>query len=244
MSESNSEQKPGLTSWGDIDPRGQKSDVNWLKLKSPGEYKVRLFHQPKELYRYYNEVDGKPRSALCLDPKTCPIANGDYTDKYGKPMKPKLRYAINVLNRAEPGKVFVMEAPAIVFKEFRKFWENNDHTDPGGNGGPDFIIKVSGSGLTTEYSTGYTMAAKPFTSEEKALLKEHRYNLDELFKPTDPSKIEEVLFGSRSDTAPAKTTAPAAKTAAPAKAPVAPKEEVVVSETTATESEDDMAWAQ
>jgi hypothetical protein len=186
-----------LTDWGNIDSKRRGGKTNFLRLKSREKpYTVRLFHKPKEVYRYY--LNNK--SAITADPDNCPVAI-----KHGE--KPKLRYAINVIDR-DDGEVKVLEAPAMVFKEFKKFYEANQ-IDPGGNDAPDFVIKVEGSGIDTKYSVAYKMKAQPFSAEEKALLREKKYDLAKLFAPTE--NIEQHLYGEGGNAAAEKPAeAPAA----------------------------------
>ena len=184
-------EKSGLVDWGSIEtPKARGKKAEFLRLKSGTTAVVRLYHKPKPLYRYYNPANNK--SAITDDPENCPVTVKGYKDKEGKPLRPKLRYAINVIDRAD-GLVKIMEAPRTVFLEFKKF-NDNIGIDPGGPEACDFVISVKGSGLTTEYEVTYKLAnKKPFTAEEKALLKENRYDLDEQFKPTPPDKIEAQL---------------------------------------------------
>ncbi len=218
----------GLSEWGDIDPPRNRAKANFLKLKPRKEpYIVRLFHKPKLVLRYYNRATNG--SAICGNERTCPIIAKGLADSEGKPMKPKRRFAINVIDR-EDGQVKVMEAAEMVFKEFKKFYENNT-IDPGGNDGPDFVIKVTGEGINTKYDTGFKMGSKPFTAEEKALLKANKYDLDELFKATPADKIEDQLFrekdgNGRPSSGSQETASTPASTAAPSK------------------GEDDFNWAQ
>jgi hypothetical protein len=201
MSDTNTEKKSSLVDWGTIPEEkerksgGGSSGVNWLRLKSGGnvanEYVVRLFHKPKELHRYYNPKNNK--TALTDDPDNCPIKLKGYKASDGKLLRPKLRYAINVIDRAEPGKVKIMEGPKSVFTKFREFYENIG-IDPGGKDACDFTISVSGIGIDTTYKVTYKVAnKKAFTSEEREMLTEHKYDLDKVFYVTAPDKIEEAL---------------------------------------------------
>jgi hypothetical protein len=181
-----------MVDWDSVDLPRNKSKINYLRLKSGNNYVVRLFHKPVPVLRYYN--NGK--SAICGNPDTCPIAI-----KYPN-IKLKSRYAILVLDRGDKSTVKVLEAPAGVFKDFRKLYDA-EGIDPGGNAGPDFFIKVTGEGINTRYEVTPKRDAKPFSKEEQDAITfatSNGYDLDELFKPTDPAKIEAILM---SGTAPA-----------------------------------------
>ncbi len=209
-----SEQKSGLMDWNDVDSKKNRGQIDYLKLKSGGTYTVRLFNKPKHLLRYYNEVGGKKTSALCGDPANCPIAI-----KHPN-IQAKDRYAIIVIDRAD-SKVKIMEAPATVFKDFKKFMIANDGIDPGGEEAPDFVISVTGEGRMTRYEVSYKMKMSRFTAEENVQIQAKvvsGYDLDLIFKPTDPAKIESILFptegGSESTASATPTATASAKTAA------------------------------
>jgi hypothetical protein len=219
---SDASQANGLSDWDSIG-NNRRGKFNALRLKSGSTYTVRLFHKPMKLFRYY--VNGN--SAITLDPDNCPVAS------HPGGAKPKLRYAINVIDRAD-GQVKVMEGPERVFKFFKKFWEDNG-IDPGGNDGPDFVIKVTGEGLNTQYEMGLKMGSKPFTAEEKALLKAERKDLSALFAPTENilARLYPEEFGG--DTGGNSTRQ--------ASAPAAPKAQTPAAPATGGDDDDDMAWA-
>ena len=208
------DKKSGQVDWDSVDMPRNRTKVNFLRLKSGNTYTVRLFHKPIPVNRYYVQgPGGKSRSAICENPDTCPVA-------LTRGVKPKSRYGIIVLDRGDKNEVKVLEAPAGVFKDFKKFYDTNQ-IDPGGNEGPDFVISVVGEGLNTRYEVAYKMGSKPFTPEEKAAITEKRqngYNLDEIFKPTPSDKIEDVLYGAEEgESAPKAAAAKPAASTPPAK---------------------------
>jgi hypothetical protein len=216
-----------LVDWGTVDQPRNRSQIEYLRLKpSPTPYVVRLFHKPIPVFRYYVKgEDGKGRSAITANPDTCPVAIRH------PEVKAKARYAIIVLDRNDASKAKVMEAPAGVFKDFRKFFEANG-IDPGGNEGVDFVITVKGSGMETRYEVAPRMGSKPFTEDEKATIRaarENGYNLDEIFKPTPIDKIEQVLFGGGTGGGTAETKKP--------------QETAIVPEGGSAKKKDEFEWA-
>lgn len=178
-----------VNSWADITPP-KTGGGNKLVIKSNESKTMRLFHRPLPIWRYFNPVTKK--SAICADPEKCPIVLKGYKGPDGKPLKPKLRYVINVIDRSD-NQVKTYEAPRSVFMEFKKCYETAG-VDPGGKEAPDFTISVSGSGINTKYDIKYkVMDKKPFTSEEIELLKAHKVDLAKEFAATPADKIEQVL---------------------------------------------------
>lgn len=183
----------GLMSWDDpAFNRGsqQRSQIDYLRLKSGNSYKLRLYHHPKHIVRYYNEDNNRSVIVEPTELENCPIKI-KYPD-----MKPKDRYAIIVIDRSDK-QVKVLEGPEVIFKAFRNFYKQV-HVDPGGAEATDWSIEVTGSGLKTRYEVQSLIKPTPFAEEELALLKkkigEEGYDLNTLFKPTDPSRVEEIFF--------------------------------------------------
>lgn len=170
--------------WDSVDLPKSKKMINYLRLKTGKTYTIRLFHKPHPVLRYY--INGK--SAICANADTCPVA-------IKRSQKPKSRYAILCIDR-EDKDVKVLEAPAGVFKDFRKLFDA-DGIEPGGVDSVDFRVKVTGEGLNTRYEVSYSTKPSPFTPEEKAKITaaiESGYKLSELFRPMDPAKIEAHLY--------------------------------------------------
>jgi hypothetical protein len=180
--------------WGDIPEQsksngGGKGKLQFLRMEKGKEYKLRFFHKPMALWRYY--VNKK--SAVTLDPKNCPIQLKNYKGDDGEPLKPKDRYVIQCIDRAD-GEFKLLENGPQVFGALRKFAQKNQ-IDPGGNDAPDFTIDVTGN-LPNYYDVTPGFKATPFTPEEIAMLKEKKVDLTQIIKPTPD--IEEHLFPNAS----------------------------------------------
>ena len=197
--------------------------VERLKLEAGKTYRIRPVHKPKDIWRYWNERNGKKYSAICAE-------NGDaiINSKYN--IKPSLKYGLNVIDR-EDGILKVMEASPGVFRAFKE-WSQAAKKSPGGKDGGDFSIKVEAT-PKLQYKVKYTttfIEPKPFTDEERAMLAKNKadtsglydelglYNLNEMYKPLPKEDIERILFGTgtkKDQPQAAAPSSPAATQAAP-----------------------------
>jgi len=181
----------GIVDWNDVGNSNttfndNSGSINFLKLASGGTYTIRPLGKCVEFNKYFLQHNGRWRSAICSDIDTCPVRKNHNVE-------PSIRYAVSVIDRAD-GLLKIMEGPVTVFKPFRMFSEATGFS-PGGVDGADFEIKVTGAGKKTRYIVKMVQRT-PFTSEEKAYLKEQKlYNLERIYKATDPEEIENVLFG-------------------------------------------------
>ena len=160
----------------------------FLHLRVGSTYTLRLFHKVKPIWRYYNVAN--KRSAITADPKNCPI-----TIKYPD-MKAKERYAIIVIDRSD-NQIKIMDGPAVLFQQFHNYWEANQ-INPSGPDAPDWVIKVTGTPPKVEFKATALAKPSPITAEEIAALKAKKpdLDLDQIFRPTDPTRIEELLMGT------------------------------------------------
>ena len=154
-----------------------------MKMDKPGNYQVRLVGSYVKFYKHW-----KPISAITHPDikKQDPVwVAGFYPNK---------RYAINVIDRAD-GKLKVLEKGSTVFKNFHNYRIANPDIDPAGPNGPDFVITVDipgGQKLNTTYGVGAKGKPSPFTAEEKAMIKENFWPINEVYKSTPLDKIQSM----------------------------------------------------
>lgn len=171
-------------SWAEVakSSNSRKGDINNLRLISGNTYVVRFVGDPEPFYKYF--VAGK--SAICANPDKCPVKA-----KYN--IDPTLRYAVNVIDRAD-GKLKVLEVPPSVLKPVIAWWKARKH-DPGGDNGCDFNIEITGQKKNTRY-TVMPLDISPFTEAEKKMIEEGTYDLKKLYKAVPDAEIEARLFGT------------------------------------------------
>ena len=196
-------------SWEDVESPalqasagGDSKKTVYLRLPpgsagNPNVYTVRPVAKVMAIYRYFKENKGKNRSVIVDDPESCPVR-----ERHSE-LEPKLRYAINVIDRAD-GEIKVLEAPPSVFKGFKE-WYKRTKKAPGGEKGGDFSISVelpqNGDKRQTKYSCMY-LDPTPFTEDEiKRFQSGGLYNLNDVYKPNASKQIEEILFGDNPDEA-------------------------------------------
>lgn len=174
--------------WKDVrsqDAKTPKGAINNLRLESGKTYELRFLGSPIKFHKYF--IAGK--SAICENPDDCIIKK-----KYNQ--DPGLRYAINVIDRADK-QLKVLEVPPSVLKPVAA-WAERRKQDPGGDNGCDFSVTVTGIKKQTRYEV-VPLDITPLTEEEKKL-KEQSYDLKKLFKPTPADQIEAKLFGGAQTT--------------------------------------------
>lgn len=189
-----------MVEWDDITPPKKSSgggrkgggSGKFLRLEANSMYRVRPVHQPIRFYKYYNELNGRLRTAICDNPDTCTVK-----DKHPD-LRPSRRYAILVLDRNDDNKLKILEGPQTIFEEFKKYYDITKKK-PGGPEGGDFTINVVCPNGKKDRDTTYTVDfinETPFTSEEKSMLVEKKddFNLPEIFKSHSAEEIETRLF--------------------------------------------------
>lgn len=183
---------------------GEKRHI-YYKIDPKKQNKVRLVGKPIWIARYHVEgsVPGQVKTAITdkidYDPESGRLINNEciITKKYG--VEPKLRFAINLINR-EDGKLYVFEGGQQVFKAFREFADANG-VNPGGKESVDFVITAEVPGgvkKNTKYTVTPTMKPTPFSDEEKKMIEDDMFDLEDVLRPTPQDKIEEVLYGQSS----------------------------------------------
>jgi len=154
--------------WGDeeFDSEEQKTvKVEMLKFQPNTTYRIRLASKPYKFFRHYSprrEGDkGSPIQGVSPGKDHDVVWQGGFA--------PSRRYAAWVIDRVD-GKLKVMEFGSTIFKRFKSYKEIQKKS-PGGENGPDWVVKVKGSGMNTEYELDH-QDAPPYTDEEKAMINE------------------------------------------------------------------------
>jgi hypothetical protein len=179
-----------------------KDGIRNLRLSTGNTYELRFVGSPVRFYKYF--VAGK--FAIVAHPTNNPI-------KQKWNLDPQTRYAANVLLRNDVGEYkggenYLLEFPQSIYNDICD-WGKARKTDPGGKGGCNFSVTVTGSGKKTRYKTvGLDIA--PFTEAEKEYLRANVYDLTKLFKPTPDEEVVQRL--QMSDGPPAESRQPSVPT--------------------------------
>lgn len=184
----------GLVDWTSVSKNDKTgSGAKFIKLEAGRSFRIRPVFKPHVFYKYFlTRPQGGFGQAITDKPDDCII-----TKKYGE--KPKQRFAVNVIDRSD-GSLKILEGPITILKQFSA-WAEETKTDPGSDKGGEFAIRVEcpgGNKKNTKYHVSF-INYSPFTDDEKTMIKESMYNLQEICKPTSQDKIEEKLYGSEED---------------------------------------------
>jgi len=173
--------------WSSVgsDKKSGNGESSFLRLKE-GKYRIRLLGNPHQFFQHFD-----PAAVICEgSPDKCPICKSGNS--------PKMRYATNVIDRADQ-KIKILTGGPQIFEVFKEYAV--EVGDPGKKDGPDFSIKVEvpgGNKLATKYKTS-TLDKKPLTQEEIAMINKDGekgaglHNLDEILKAKTGSEISEIL---------------------------------------------------
>ena len=179
--------------WGSVPKSGGSGDKSdFLKLESGGSYRIRPIFDPVRFFKYFHKHDNRLRTAICAKPDVCPVR-----DKHPELKAPSMRFAAYVIDRGD-NKVKILEAPQTVFRPIGSSFEATGKNPGSGADGSDWLIKVTGKGLTTKYEVAFA-GNTPLTVEERATIKEamdgDMKKLKKMYKVDTPEEIEEKLFG-------------------------------------------------
>ena len=171
-----------------------KKELNFLKMLAGSVYKIRPLGYAVEFDKYMvQREDGTWRSAVCENRDTCPVKA-----KYG--IDPSTRYAMNVIDRMD-NRVKILEFPFSIYKEIRKY-RGLTGEDPGGPNCADFEVKVTGNGKGRKYDVECN-GKSPISAETMEIIMTTRiFKLEDVYKPVDSDKIEDMLFGNVGGSAP------------------------------------------
>jgi len=179
--------------WDSVPKSGGSNEKSeYLKLESGGTYRIRPVFDPVIFFKYFHKHDGRLRTAICADPKTCVVR-----DRHPELKTPSMRFAAYVIDRND-GKVKILEAPQTVFRPIGSSFTATGKNPGSGADGSDWQVTVTGKGLNTKYEVTYA-GASPITAEERSMIKEAMdadlEKLKKLYKNNTPEEIEEKLFG-------------------------------------------------
>ncbi len=160
--------------------------AEWMKFPKPGTYRIRLIGPYVKFLRYRDPFDA-----------TRVISHPSYKDKdpaWLAGFYPRETYAIHIMDRAEPGKLKLLEKGNGVFKHFQAFRKAND-INPAGKDAPDFQVTVEwpgGNKFQAKYSVVALQKSSPITKEEEELWNRDKSPLNEIYKSTPLEKIVEL----------------------------------------------------
>ena len=177
----------GTIGWADVEDKSGYNLDMYFKLKK--EEPKAKFRPLGDLYifkKYMFQHNNRWRIAVCLNEETCPVAN-----KHN--IAPSVRYAINVIDRRDES-IKILEMSIKVAKEIKVFFDKTGKK-PGGTNGAQYTMSLSE--YAGKWIYGASFAGPHTLSEEdlELIKKQGLYNLKKIYKATDPSEIEEVLFG-------------------------------------------------
>jgi hypothetical protein len=191
-----------IVHWDEVSKSNSNSNsngkkVDFLRFKTGTNYRIRPIYYPMKFFKYFHQKDGKLRTAICMDPDTCPVK-----EAHPELKKPSVRFASYVIDRADD-KVKVLEGPQMVFRPLGSHMEATGKNPGGSKDGSDWQIKVSGSGLQKKYDATF-LDNTPFTKDEQDMIREAiggdvKDALSDLFKADSPEQIEKKLFGDWGD---------------------------------------------
>ena len=172
--------------WADIEQKTFNTDIYFKMSKGDAKVKFRPLGDLYIFKKYMFNHSGRWRIAVCLDEETCPVAA-----KHN--ITPAVRYAINVIDRRD-NTIKILETSIKVAKELKVFFEKTGK-EPGGTDGAEYNMSFEESGGKWKYSASF--AGSHTLSEVDISLKKKQglHKIKTIYKATDPSKIEEVLFG-------------------------------------------------
>lgn len=176
-----------MISWNEVKTKGFSSNTNYFKIAAGESVEIRPIGLPCYMKKYMIQHEGKWRSAICLDEGSCPIA-------LNHNCKPQERCAINVINR-KTKRIEIFENSIKIFKQMKIFYDKTGK-NPGAADGARFNIRLSqGSQSFKTYELEF-LGSHILDDNDIALINSQGlYKLKNIYKATDPSKIEEVLFG-------------------------------------------------
>lgn len=136
------------------------------------------------------------KRSVVLDPENKDQAKALIESSTNQKCEPKMRFAINVIDRSD-GKVKILENGPSIFKHFANWSKLNGNAGPGGNSGTDWNILPTGVGLDREYAVMPTVPT-PLTPDEIAKAKDPKglYPLSEIYKCCPVNEIVSRITGT------------------------------------------------
>jgi hypothetical protein len=155
---------------------GSRGD-KYLRFESGKMYTVRPVGRAFEFFKFFVKPTNK---SVVVETEDVDAAAALLSEEFGMEFKPQHRYAINVIDR-EDNKIKIMEGGQMIFKQFA-LWAKGNNTHPGGMGGGDWLIQVTGDGLARKYNAQCIRPA-PLSAEEVERVKNSGevYDLETLY---------------------------------------------------------------
>lgn len=189
----------GYVGWGDVGGKksyngGGKGETNYpehVRLQEGTPSRLRLVDKPFKFWRHYDPI-------MAISP--------GYADDvcWQAGHQPRERYAIRVLDRSDGNKLKILEGGPSIFNDFKGYFELTSGKDPGGQNGPDWLIKVEipmgKNGRKDRRMTKYHVMRDekaPFTKEELASIKANWFELPEMKKPHTAELIAEMFEAAK-----------------------------------------------
>ncbi len=169
----------------------QINGVKYLRPVLGKQYQLRPLGDLFSFKKYFFEYGGKWRSAICGNEQTCPVAN-----KHNA--RPALKYAINVIDRTD-GELKVFQSTPLTFVALQQFYKNYNKF-PGKTHGAQFLLQTQGKQKISKYKLSL-IGPHTLSTKDMQMIKNRGgiYPIQDLYKPTDPEKIQEILFGDISN---------------------------------------------
>ena len=188
-------EKSGYVQWGEV--KTGNGGTEFLQLKSGVTKTVRPIMKLIHFQKFFHKPEGgKLRTAVVSDE-----VSAQMMVNHPELKKPANRFVIYVIDR-EDEKVRIMEFPVTVYKAFSDRFEATGKNPAGGAEDGDYRIKVSGSGMTTSYTTTF-LDNSPLTEKEKELIKEElggdKEKLLKIYKFNTVEEAEKKLFSSEEE---------------------------------------------
>ena len=148
---------------------GSGAGADFMKLEN-GDNRIRIVSAPARINAHWEKtVDGKNKKVICSG-HDCPLCE--------KGERAVARYQIQVIDRAEPDKIKVLDCGKQVMNAISAYTTDPDYGDPTEY---DIKIKKEGSGRDTHYSAVAVPRKVPLTAAEQEMVKNAR-SLRELNK--------------------------------------------------------------
>ena len=141
---------------------GNGAGTDFMKLEN-GDNRIRIVSAPARINAHWEKtVDGKNKKVVCPD-HDCPLCE--------KGERATARYQIQVIDRADPDKIKVLDCGKQVMNAISVFTADPDYGDPTEY---DIKIKKEGSGRDTHYSAVAVPRKVPLTAAEQEMVKNAR----------------------------------------------------------------------
>jgi len=178
----------GNIGWADIKQTSSSFNSNTYFKLDRGETKAK-FRPIGDLYifkKYMFKYANRWRIAVCLDESSCPVAA-----KHN--IVPSVRYALNVIDRRD-NVIKILETSIKVVRELKVFFEKTGKA-PGSVNGAQYCMSFLENKSRWAYTAAFS-GPHALSDKDVALIKQQGlHNIKKIYKATDPSKIEDILFG-------------------------------------------------